>query len=324
MRRLLGISLFLPLACLVVCGQRSPGAIRTIDVYVIVRMEKGPPMANIKVELLSMTGTPMTAAYTDERGSAILPHVIPGRDYTLQLSGEGIETLTQSFEIQNQEMTHTEYVMMRRIEEVDASAPGGTVLASDLSAPGEAKKELGRGEKCAAGKDWNGAIEHYDKAIGVYPRYARAYRDLGIAYLMTGDKAKGRGALEHALSIDDKFAGAHLDLGRLQFVEGDKAGAEKNLMAAIAVAPTDLDALTLLAIVELDLGELDQAIATAQKVHTMPHPGHAVVHFVAGTGYKMQHKDADATTEYDLYLKEDPNGYFVQRARNALAELRVK
>src|SRR5690349_10191223 len=123
MRRLLGIASLLLLTSPFVCAQRSPGATRMIDLYVNVRVEKGAPMAEVKVELLSTTGTPITVTYTDERGSAIVPRVLPGSDYTLRVSGDGVDTVVQNFEVQPQEMNHTEWVTLRRTEATNESLP---------------------------------------------------------------------------------------------------------------------------------------------------------------------------------------------------------
>ena len=323
MRRLLAISLFLPLVCLAVSAQRGASQ-QTIDVTVNVRLDKGPPPGQVKVELLSWSGVPIGVAFTDERGIATLSHVKPGADYVLRVSAEGVDTATQNFEIQSIERTHTEWVMLQRTQAQKDSLPGGTVLASDLNVPGDARKEFEKGGKLAAGNDWRGAAPHFEKAIALYPRYARAYHALAIVRIEMGDRVGGREALEHALAIDDKYPEANLDLGKLLFLQGDNAGAEKNFSAAVAVVPTDVEALTMLATVQLQLGELDGAIANAQKVHALPHPGKAVVHFIAGTSFAMQHKDTEAMAEYGLYLQEDPNGYFGERSRSALAQLHAK
>jgi tetratricopeptide (TPR) repeat protein len=324
MRRLLSLAIVVILLHLLVSAQRDAGQrSRLADVIVNVRYDTGQIPPSVKVELYSSTGVPINAAFSDDNGIATLSRVRAGEDYTLRISGDEIETVEQSIELDPRETFHRETVVVRR-PRVAANGPGGTVSVSDLNVPGKAQKEFEKGQKALAAKDWRGAAQHYESAIALYPRYATAYRSLGIARIEMGDKAGGQQALEQALAIDGKYAAAHLDLGRLLLLQGNKGEAEKQCNAAVATEPMNIDALTLLASIELQQGELNDAISNAQRVHTLPHPGRAVVHFIAATAMHMQHRDTDAIAEYDLYLQEDPAGPFSERTRAALLALKGK
>jgi len=71
-------------------------------------------------------------------------------------------------------------------------------------------------------------------------------------------------------------------------------------------------------------GEYDKAIATARKVHSMPHEHLAQVHLICGDALQHQGKNAEALAEYELYLKEYPDSPQVAQVRAAMAQLQAR
>jgi hypothetical protein len=67
---------------------------------------------------------------------------------------------------------------------------------------------------------------------------------------------------------------------------------------------------------------LDQAIATSRKAHTLPGV-HAFVHQVAARAYEQKRDAANAITELEQFLKEEPEGARAEIARKELAEVRA-
>ncbi len=49
----------------------------------------------------------------------------------------------------------------------------------------------------------------------------------------------------------------------------------------------------------------DAAIATAQRVHGLPHDKLALVHYIAGRAYQHEHRASDAITEFKIMLREE-------------------
>jgi hypothetical protein len=77
----------------------------------------------------------------------------------------------------------------------------------------------------------------------------------------------------------------------------------------------------MLVMAEVQDGKPDDALRDAQKVHTLPHDGYAVVHYIAGEVLEEKHEYAQAGAEYNLYLKEAPNGPEAAQVRSAVARL---
>ena len=95
------------------------------------------------------------------------------------------------------------------------------------------------------------AIDFYDRAIALDPRYARAYANLGNTWARLGATflsgedqrqayAKARAAIDRALQLDPDLAAAHFSRGLLlQWTDFDWTGAEAEYRRAMELAPND-------------------------------------------------------------------------------------
>ena len=95
------------------------------------------------------------------------------------------------------------------------------------------------------------AIDFYDRAIALDPRYARAYANLGNTWARLGATflsgedqrqayAKARAAIDQALQLDPDLATAHFARGLLlQWTDFDWTGAQAEYRRAMELAPND-------------------------------------------------------------------------------------
>jgi len=242
----------------------------------------------------------------------------------LRISGMTIEEQTTSaFFINTGESSHTEWVRVQPKPDANNSQvpPTATVSQASLKVPKKASKELDRGGEAFQQGDWKAAVEHYEKAIALYPEYAVAYNNLGSAYVKSGDYDKARESYEKAVGIDSHLASAYVNLARLLQVQKRLPEAEEQLSKALALEPTQPETLTMLALVQFREGKLDEAIANARKVHSGDPDPYPVAHYIAAVALQAKQDQAGAQAEYELFLKESPNDPNAPRARAALKEL---
>lgn len=264
-----------------------------------------------QVELLSMSGTPVAASQTNGAGSADF-QVPSGTMYRVRISAQDIETTTSEFRIYGGASVHTENVNVRSVtpagQQQDASTQSPTVSIAEMNVPNKARDELKKGMEAFDKGDMEKAEQQFQKAIDIYPKYARAYTYLGVIAAKAGDRAKARTMLTKAVEIDDKFLQAYVDLARLDFQDKNYAECESMLRKALALNPNMADALALLASSEYVNKEYDKALADAQRTHTLPnHEEFAQVHLLAGKILEMQNKPQGAIAEYQIYLHEFPS-----------------
>ena len=120
------------------------------------------------------------------------------------------------------------------------------------------------------------------------------------------------------MALNDSNADADRNLARILIHDGNFSRAEELLKKSLVVEPLNPVTLTLMCVAEIQTGDDDGALATARKVHQLPHEGYSVVHYVAGQALEHKGQPQDAYTEYETYLRESPNGAEAGQVRNAL------
>jgi TolB-like protein/Tfp pilus assembly protein PilF len=125
--------------------------------------------------------------------------------------------------------------------------------------------------------DYRKAIEFFQNAVRLDPKYARAYADLAYAEIFLTDYVSGaqaqsglaaaRIAVNKALALDPNLAAAHGARGLLLiFADIDLAGAKAEFKQAVELAPNNLDLRASLAEVHASLGHPEAAIEPIRQV----------------------------------------------------------
>jgi len=169
--------------------------------------------------------------------------------------------------------------------------------------------------------DFPKAAELFEKATVAYPQYDAAYDNLGVTYMQLGQPDKAREAFERAVQLNDKNADADRNYARLLMTNREYPRALNLLNQSLIVDPQNPSALALVSIVQLETGDIDGALRSALKVHQLQHEGYAVAHYVAGRAYEVKQQFQNATSEYETYLRESPDGPEGKQVRNALARV---
>jgi TolB-like protein/Tfp pilus assembly protein PilF len=157
----------------------------------------------------------------------------------------------------------------------------GAVVQSDRPPSGNlaAWNAYSRGAQIRFGTpaDYRKAIDLYDQAIALDPRYARAYAALsntwtvlGATFLSGGEQrqafAKARAAADEALQADPDMAAAHVARGSLlEWMDFDWVGAEADYQRALELDPSDGAATLGLSTLSGRLGHPQQAIGLIRR-----------------------------------------------------------
>jgi Ca-activated chloride channel homolog len=197
----------------------------------------------------------------------------------------------------------------------------GVVSALDLEAPNKAVEEYDRGNKLLRAQNSKEAVKHLQKAIEVYPKFVSAHVGLGLAYVDQDDPNRAKAEFETAAKLDNKFAASFLNLGMVALSLNDFGTAQPELEKAASLRPNDARILTTLAYAQNGVHQYQQALQTAQRVHTLDHKGMANVHYVAASA-AMSLKDFEAMErELNIFLSEDSTSAFAPVARKNLEAL---
>jgi Tfp pilus assembly protein PilF len=310
------------LCCTALAQNNSDTCQLTVRVRTMQEREYTRPL---QVELLSHGGTPISAAQTNGTGNADF-QVMSGVVYRIQVSGQGVETTTAEFRIPDGEQVHMETVNVKASaptnEQREAQGSSATISLAEMNIPDKARDELQKGMEAFAKGDMEKAQQRFEKAISIYPQYARAYAAEGIIAVKSGDRVKAKTLFSKAIEVDDKFLPAYLDLARLEFQEKHYTDAESLLRKVMVLNPSIPDAVALLASAEYMNKEYDNALADARRTHTLSnHEQFADVHLLAGKILEMQDHAPEAIAEYQLFLKENPNSPQVPMVQKEVAQL---
>ena len=95
------------------------------------------------------------------------------------------------------------------------------------------------------------------------------YANLSTVYYMQNDREKAKELLNQALKLAPNYADAHANLGILLKEEDNMEESRQHLATAINLGIREVDTITTLAQVNLNLGNLDKAENLAQSAYEM-------------------------------------------------------
>ncbi|WP_200248183.1 tetratricopeptide repeat protein [Lamprobacter modestohalophilus] len=105
--------------------------------------------------------------------------------------------------------------------------------------PGAASDYYQRGRSALLGENFSAAIENFQEAVRLDPRYGEAFYGLGQAYEATGRKQLALKAYLDAIAVQPSLGKAQAAAGRLYFEQRDYGPAEAYLNKATTLIPSD-------------------------------------------------------------------------------------
>ncbi len=278
----------------------------------------------LRVQLTNSSGVPIMESFTRGEGEARFLGVEPGA-YRLRVSGINIEEQASdySFVINPRELTHVEYIRVRRKPDKDGpTSTQGSISAAALSIPSKAESEFDKGVKALRKQDHEEAQRRFTRAVELYPRYAAAFNNMGVIAMQQGKMDEGLEFFRQAVKADEQYAPPYLNLAKAVVAKKDYMEAEQLLLKATSLDPTNVEILAILAMIEFESNHMPRALANARKVHGMPnHEKFAFAHYIGGRVLESQNQGAEAIAEYRLFLKEAPNSTSAANVRGFIAAL---
>ena len=203
-----------------------------------------------------------------------------------------------------------------------AKAEGFTFSATSALAPKDARKAYEKGhEELKKGK-FDGAEQLYAKATDLYPKYAAAWYELGLALQSQKKIAEAKHAYTQAISADAKFVNPYSQLARIALFEKNWREAADYSGSVIRLNPYMADGQFYAAVANYNLHQLDAALGYAQEAakidtaHQNPKINHLLGVILAE---KKDYKGA--ADNMRIYLKVSPDASDAMMVKQQLNQI---
>jgi hypothetical protein len=216
---------------------------------------------------------------------------------------------------------------------------GMTVSAAAYQAPATARKAYEKGLQAEKNSKLPEAERNFAKAVEIYPRYARAWFQLGNVFQKENQKDSARAAYTQAAAIDTKFLAPYLSLASMAYEAADwtevlrLTGHISDLDPFSSTIATeyllDLDELNLAAayfynaVANYKLDKIEQAEKSARKAeHADLRANFPQLHILLAQIFVQKKNYAGAIAELETYLELAPNAKNGDQIREQLVKLR--
>jgi Flp pilus assembly protein TadD len=152
--------------------------------------------------------------------------------------------------------------------------------------------------------DLNRAKQGFLEVIKLDPKLARAYNSLGVISDQQGDKKAAREYFEKALELNPVNKSSLLNFAKLTATQNDYSTSIGLFERYLAGSPEIADVHVMEADVYLKMGDFQNAIRQANKVHALSHANWAIIHVLAAQAYQGLHETEKAVLEYQQYAAE--------------------
>jgi len=149
------------------------------------------------------------------------------------------------------------------------------------------------------------AIDHFRKALQIYPNYPEAHSNLGNALLQKGQLDEALAQFQEAVKIAPQYARGHYNFGNTLLQHGQLDEAIAQLQKALEIDPNYVEAHGCLGDALLQKGQVDEAVAQFQKAAEIA-PNSFVTHYNFGVALVTKRQLDEAAAQYQRALEINP------------------
>jgi tetratricopeptide (TPR) repeat protein len=272
-----------------------------------LRFDDGQFAAHVVVRLRSDKIAFQDEVRTDDMGKFTFDG-LPPSTYHLTIEGQGFRPYSSDIDITVSKMAF-EQITLHLIKDPNAKqgAPSGSVNARIAQIPPKARKEFDAGQKSMQAQDVPGSMQHFQKAIELYPQYAEAYQLLGVMHMQEGKLADAEPALQKATELEPNLSTAYFALGMCRNYLAKYPEAETALLKGLELDPQSPDGHYELAKTYWNLSRWQDSETHAQKAVALK-PDLAGAHVLEGDLALQKHDMPGALKEYKEAVRLDPKG----------------
>ena len=150
------------------------------------------------------------------------------------------------------------------------------------------------------------AINNFEKAIALNPKYAEAHYNLGVAFQKTHQLDNAIKHYKEAINVKHEYPTAHNNLGLISLELGYTDSAIKSFEWAVAYSPEYAEAHNSLGAASQELDKFDEAIKHYKKAVTI-NPKYAQAFNNLGISYEILGLEVEALNHYEEAINVKPD-----------------
>src|SRR5687768_1454536 len=196
----------------------------------VVAPNGSQPTSPVRVKL-TFNGRPIHETFSDLSGRFAFPGLTRGT-YQLTAVGDGMTFETTSISVDvsafgSAGQSFTQDIQLRPIPR-KATSPPGVINAFSQNVPVDAQQSLDEGLKLSDAGKGDEAIEKFQHALRIFPKYFEAHLQLGNLFLKSGRQAEAIAELDLAREINPNDERTYQSFGLLLM-------GQKNYAMAVAI-----------------------------------------------------------------------------------------
>lgn len=210
-------------------------------------------------------------------------------------------------------------IILKRI----AGVEGMTFSMTSAMAPKDAKKSYDKARDQMKKKKFDDAQKELEKAVGLYPKYAVAWYELGMIHQQANRKEDARKAYEESLKADSKYINPYLQMAVLSAAENNWKEVDEATDRVIQLNPVNFpQAYFFNSVANYNLQNYEESEKSAREAvkldgqHRWPKAQHLLGILLAGKG-----ENQAAIENMRGYLKFNPNGSDKSAVEKQISEI---
>lgn len=299
----------------------------TLEIIGQVRIEndgsqRGVPIENVLVRLERFGSGLVNQTALDSTGRFRFAGLTPGQ-YLVYASASGFLSSREQVELDARMMRRAQ-VFLSLVPDTSLSArnAAGAPALFDARVPANAQREYAKGRAELAERRAQRAIQHFARAIEIYPDYYEAHFALGTTHMNLAQWAEAESSLLRALNINPRAVVAQTSLGEVYRRQERYQDAERILSEALRVDNDSWQGHFTLGRVYFAQGNLQKAGQHIARTIELK-PNFADARLIAGNIFLQAGLRPNAIVEYEEYLRLAPTGEFAPRIRQLVQQLRT-
>ena len=289
-----------------------------------IKLHTGRPVGlNIRV-VLATVQAPVMTLYSDNNGEFNFSNLRAGVYYVRVLPDpKKYEAISEQVRLLPDSSPTLTFYLVEKKDPSTGKPHAATISSGEAASeiPGTAKEEFDEAHRLLTKKDVEGAIGHFERALGIYPGYLIALNDLGVQYLKLHRLREAAEQFEAAIAKESRYFNARMNLGIVRVEEKRFDLAIPQLNQAITIDGSHPGPHLFLGIASLATDDLPTAEKELVKALVLGGPEYSKAHYYFAHVYLKSGRPNDAVRELKVFLQTAPPDEMTAQARALIEEL---